>query len=156
MARRVGDPRRGRKAKAPAAVATPDDGRSYRSRPTLPGPFGDDEPPYEGTLAEVLERAEIDREAGMEPVVEYRTAGSPWAAWRRPLMLAELAQLGLAREVTRMVKAGASTQDDQSHGYGMREEKRWEVTPQGEEMLRAAARGELPMSAWPTARPSSS
>lgn len=151
---RVSDPRRGRKAKVPAAVLVKDDGRQYRSRPTLPGPFGDPEPPYQGPLGEVLERAEIDRAGGMEPVVEYRMPGAPWMEWRRPLLLAELEQLGHAREVSRMVKAGPSTQDDTSHGFGMREEKRWEITPQGEAMLRAAARGELPISAWPTKRPS--
>ncbi len=156
MARRVGDPRRGRKPKAPAVVKTADDGMQYRSRPTLPGPFGDEEPPYVGTLPEVLERAEVDRQAGMEPAVEYRTPGSTWAPWRRPLLLADLAHLGHAREVTHMVKGGRGGEDDPNLSDGKKEVTRWEVTPQGEAMLRAAARGELPMSAWPSARPSSS
>lgn len=130
MARRVADPRRGRKPKAPAAVTTADDGRSYRSRPTLPGPFGDDEPPFEGTLAEVLERAKIDREAGMEPVIEYRLPGAPWMRWRRPLTVEDLARLGHAHQ----------------------EEGKWKIDAEGERMLRAAERGQLPESMWPGSR----
>lgn len=70
----------------------------------------------------------------MAPVVEHRTPGTPWTAWRRPLYVAELAQLGHARQEG---------------------DSKWKISPEGYEMLRLAARGELPMSAWPTARPSS-
>lgn len=73
---RVSDPRKGRAPKA-APITEVADPKAYRSRPTLPGPFGDEEPPYEGTLAEVLERHAVDREAGMDPVLEYRIHGAP-------------------------------------------------------------------------------
>jgi len=77
------------------------DHRVYRSRPTLPGPFGDEEPPFEGTLREVVARHAVDVEGGMEPVLEYRIHGTPWMPWRRPVLVAELVQLGLARQVER-------------------------------------------------------
>lgn len=99
---------------APKAEKVEPDPRMYRSRPTLPGPFGDDEPPFEGTLAEVLARHEVDTEAGMAPVIEYRTAGTPWFRWRRPVLVAELARLGLARQT---------------------EGSKWQISPEGQRMI---------------------
>ena len=83
---------------APKAEKVEPDPRSYRSRPTLPGPFGDDEPPFYGTRAEVEARALVDTEAGMAPVIEYRLPGTPWMEWRKPVLVADLARLGLARQ----------------------------------------------------------
>lgn len=82
---------------APKVEKESPDHRAYRSRPTMAGPFGDDEPPFEGTLGEVVARHAVDTQAGMEPVLEYRIHGSPWMPWRRPVFVAELDHLGLAR-----------------------------------------------------------
>lgn len=104
-------------SKLPAAVKveveTPDRGH-YRSRPTMPGPFGDDEPPFVGTLAEVVARHAADTEGGMEPVLEYRTHGMPWVPYRKPVLVADLALLGLAHQ---------------------RDGTKWTIDPEGQRMI---------------------
>lgn len=85
----------------------------YRSRPTLPGPFGDDEPPFYGTRQEVQERAAVDAEAGMSPVVEYRLPGTPWMPYRQAVTVEELSRLGLARQI----------------------ESRWQIHPEGQRRI---------------------
>lgn len=70
----------------------------WRSRPTRPGPFGDDEPPFEGTEADVRARHEADTLAGMAPVLEVHSAAD-WTRHRDVPTLKSLALLGLAREV---------------------------------------------------------
>lgn len=82
----------------PKEVKVATDPNSYRSRPTLPGPFGDEEPPFYGTRQEVQERAAVDAEAGMSPVVEYRLPGTSWMTYRQPVTVEDLAHLGLARQ----------------------------------------------------------
>lgn len=86
--------------KVKAAKVEPDQtgGNIYRSRPTLPGPFGDEEPPYEGELHQVIARHAVDTEGGMAPVIEYRLHGCPWRQWRKPVTVEELAREGLARQ----------------------------------------------------------
>lgn len=97
----------------PKVEAEKPDHRAYRSRPILPGPFGDEEPPFEGTLAEVVARHAVDTEAGMEPVLEYRVHGCPWMPYREPLTVEEVAQLGHAR----------------------RGERGWIIDPEGQRMI---------------------
>jgi len=124
---RVSDPRRGRKPKAPPAEPPRDEGFHYRTRATQPGPFGDTEEPWEGPLPDVLKRAEADDAAGMAPVIEYRLPGAPWMRWRRPLLIEDLARLGLAHQ-----KDGS----------------KWQITQEGQRRLALAAKGELPPSGW--------
>lgn len=110
---RVADPRRG---KAPKAEVVPEPSRYlYRSRPTLPGPFGE-EPATEGTLAEVQARHAMDTDSRLAPVIEYRVPGVPWALWRKPVTVRDLAREGLAQE----------------------REGRWHVLPEGARRLREA------------------
>lgn len=85
---------RARKAKPESTAAA----QRWRSRPTLPGPFGDDEPPYEGDEAAVRARHEADTLAGMAPVLETHSAAN-WTRHRDVPTLKELALQGLAREV---------------------------------------------------------
>lgn len=101
----------------PKPVKVEEDPNSYRSRTTLPGPFGDDEPPFYGTLQEVQERAAVDAEAGMAPVIEYRIPGTPWMPYRPPVLVADLARQGLARQG---------------------ESGKWEISPAGQRMIYAA------------------
>ena len=98
----------------PKAEKVEDDPRSYRSRATLPGPFGDEEPPFLGTLQEVQERAAVDAEAGMAPVIEYRLPGMPWVPWRQPVLVQDLARRGLARQG---------------------ESGKWEISPEGQRLI---------------------
>lgn len=70
----------------------------WRSRPTLPGPFGGQEPPYEGTEPAVRARHEADTRAGMSPKLETHSAAG-WCRHRDIPTVRELAALGLAREV---------------------------------------------------------
>ena len=70
----------------------------WRSRPTLPGPFGDSEPAYEGTEAAVRARHTADTLAGMAPVLELHSAAH-WSRHRDVPTMRELAALGLAHEV---------------------------------------------------------
>lgn len=130
---RMSDPRKGGsfKTKPTAPAAAPDERYRYRSRATLPGPFGDLDEPYEDTLESVLDRHADDDEAGLEPVVEYKVPGVTWAAWRRPLLLSELATEGLAHERTHMVKIAPGE---------VREVTRWELEPGAWERLREAER----------------
>lgn len=72
----------------------------YRSRPTAANPFGEMEPPTEGPLAAVLARGRADRDAGLEPVIEYRVPGVMWAAYHPAVLIEHLAHRRLAREVT--------------------------------------------------------
>lgn len=130
---RMSDPRKGGtfKVKAPTPAASPDERYRYRSRATAPGPFGDVDEPYEGTLADVLDRHADDDEAGLEPIVEYKVPGVTWSPWRRPLLLSELALEGLAHERTHMVKTAPGE---------FREVTRWELEPGAWERLREAER----------------
>jgi hypothetical protein len=70
----------------------------WRSRPTLPGPFGDDEQPFEGDEAAVRARHEADTLAGMAPVLEVHSAAD-WTRHRDVPTMRELAHQGLAHEV---------------------------------------------------------
>lgn len=111
---------------APKPVKVEPDPRSYRSRPTLPGPFGDEEPPFEGPLPEVLERAAVDTEAGMAPVIEYRLPGLPWMPWRRPVLVQDLHRLGLAHERT----------DSWTDAGGKKRSRSfWVIDPEGQRMI---------------------
>jgi len=85
---------RARKAKpAPAAAV-----HRWRSRPTLPGPFGDQEPPYTGPEADVRARHAADTLAGMAPILETHSAAH-WGQHRDVPTVRELAGLGMAKEV---------------------------------------------------------
>jgi len=85
---------RAKKAKpAPVAVV-----HRWRSRPTLPGPFGDQEPPYAGPEADVRARHAADTLAGMAPILETHSAAD-WSQHRDVPTMRELAALGLAQEV---------------------------------------------------------
>lgn len=70
----------------------------FRSRTTAPGPFGDSEPPFEGTLGDVLARGHTDRDTGMAPVIERRVHGAGWLPYRHQVKLTDLRDLALARE----------------------------------------------------------
>lgn len=72
----------------------------YRSRPTAANPFGEMETPTEGELAAVMARGRADREAGLEPVIEYRVPGAGWMTYRPVVLIEHLAHRRLAREVT--------------------------------------------------------
>ena len=121
-----------RRRATPKPEPTEVDRREFRSRPTLPGPFGDDEPPFIGTYAEVMERATVDREGDMAPIVEYRVHGIGWVTYRKPVLVDELRRIGLAREKTYMVRSKATGE--------AREETRWEIDPEGQRMIHEAMR----------------
>lgn len=107
------DPRKAPKVKAPKPEPVKTGGNVYRSRPTLPGPFGDDEPPFYGELHEVLARHAVDVEGGMAPVLEYRFHGCPWVPWRVPVMVEDLSRDGLAHQG----------------------ERGWEIDPEGQRRI---------------------
>lgn len=116
-------PQAPRKAKVKAKAAPPEEwvpregAPTWRSRPTRPGPWGDDEPPFYGSEAEVRERHQVDTEAGMAPVIEQLGRGL-WGPPARPILtVAELAKRGMAQE------------HPSSGGT------RWTITPEGYRLL---------------------
>lgn len=112
---------RATRAKAPTAAELAKGAEEWRSRPTLPGPFGDDEAPYcSASEAEVRARAEVDTAGGMAPIVERRTKGVGWQPARKVPTVAELAELGHARALERNA-SGAGTV--------------WEIKPEGYRLL---------------------
>lgn len=110
----------------PKLVPAEDDPRSYRSRATLPGPWGDEEEPYVATLPKVLERHAADTEGGMAPVVEYKLPGTTWMPWHPILRVADLPR-EQAVSMTRTVYHRVTGEP--------RDETRWEIAPQGHRRL---------------------
>lgn len=103
----------------------------YRSRPTAANPFGEVEPPTEGKLAAVLARGRADRDAELEPVIEYRVPGSTWAAYHPTVTCEELQRRRLAREKTESYFDHKAAK--------MRSTTRWEIDPAGYAAIRDAA-----------------
>lgn len=103
----------------------------YRSRPTAANPFGEVEPPTEGTLAAVLARGRADRDAGLEPVIEYRVPGTLWMTYRPVVLIEHLAQRRLAREVTTPYFNETSGKMSTRTG--------WQIEPAGERAIKDAA-----------------
>lgn len=95
-------------------------GERWRSRPTLPGPFGDDEPPFYGTEAEVRERAAVDQLGGMAPVVECYTGGAGWYLRRPRVTCAMLGKLGHARALEVNAKGEGTV---------------WQILPEGQRLI---------------------
>lgn len=105
---------------------------SYRSRPTAPNPFGEVEPPTTGDdLDTILERARADRDAGMQPVVEYHIKGAGWAIYRHIVTCADLQRIHLAREKSESYFDPSAAK--------MRTAKRWEIDPAGQQAISDAA-----------------
>lgn len=103
----------------------------YRSRPTAPNPFGDLEPATEGDLDTVLARARADRDAELNPVVEYKVRGAVWGIYRPVVTCEALQKLRLAREKTENYFDHSAAK--------MRTSKRWEIDPAGQQAIRDAA-----------------
>lgn len=103
----------------------------YRSRPTAANPFGEVEPPTEGSLAEVLARGSADREAELHPVIEYKVPGTLWMPYRPVVLIEHLAHRRLAREVT--------TPYFDEKAAKMRTRTGWQIEPAGYQAIRDAA-----------------
>lgn len=116
---------RAKKADQPAQVIR------YRSRPTAPNPFGDVEAPTEGTLAATLARGRADREAELQPVIEYLVPGAGWMTYRPVVLIEHLAARHLAREVT-------SPYFDEKTAK-MRSRTGWQLDPVGAQAIKDAA-----------------
>lgn len=102
----------------------------YRSRPTVPNPFGELDPPYVGDLDAVLARGRQERAVGSEPVIEYRSPGATWAAYHPAVTCNDLRRIGLAREVTQTV----FTREGKT-----KSETRWKITREGQQLVTDAA-----------------
>lgn len=95
----------------------------YRSRPTVPNPFGQLDQPFVGDLATVLARGRADRAIGLEPVIEYRKPGMAWTAYHPPVTCEELRRYQLAHELTESHYDPTSAK--------RRTTKRWKIEPHG-------------------------
>lgn len=104
---------------------------TYRSRPTAPNPFGQIDPPREGTLAETIRRGRNDRDVGLAPVIEYRVRGAGWQRYRPIVTCDDLRAIHLAREKTESYF--------DSKAAKMRTTTRWEISPEGQRAISDAA-----------------
>lgn len=104
----------------------------WRSRPTAPGFSDVIEPSFYGTEDEVRERAEVDEMTGAAPVVEQLRGAVYGRPPREVPTVLELAQNGMAREVTYTTR-GEDGRDKVS--------TRWEISPTGQDVLNDAMVG---------------